>query len=46
MVAGHVAGKGETRITHRILVRKPLGSSRREWEYKINMDLSEIYYDD
>ena len=45
--AGHTAGMGERRGVSRVLVGKPegqrpLGSSRRKWEYNIKMDLQEV----
>ena len=45
--AGHVAGMGEVREVHRVLVRKPegkrpLGRPRRRWEDNIKMDLQEV----
>jgi len=45
--AGHVAGMGEGRGMHRILVGKsegkiPLGRPRRRWENNIKMDLREV----
>ncbi|KAJ4447720.1 hypothetical protein ANN_09728 [Periplaneta americana] len=49
--AGHVARTGESRNAYRVLVgrsegKKPLGRSRRRWEYNIEMDLREMGYDD
>jgi hypothetical protein len=45
--AGHVAGMGEERGVHRVLVgkpegKRPLGRSRRRWEDNIKMDLQEV----
>jgi hypothetical protein len=42
-----VAGMGEGRGAYRILVRRsegrrPLGRSRRRWEYNFKMDLQEV----
>ena len=44
--AGHVAGMGEGRDVHRVLVgkpegKRPLGRPRRRWE-NIKMDLQEV----
>jgi hypothetical protein len=49
--AGHVAGMGEVRGAHKILVwrpegRRPLGRPRRRWEDNIKMDLGEIGFGD
>jgi hypothetical protein len=48
--AGHVAGMGEGRGVHRVLVgkpegKRPLGRRRRRWEYNIKLDLREIVID-
>jgi len=45
--AGHVAGMGEDRGVHRVLVGKPegkrsLGRPRRGWGDNIKMDLQEV----
>jgi hypothetical protein len=45
--AGHVAGMGEERGVHRVLVgkpegKRPLGRPRRRWEDNIKMDLHKI----
>ena len=45
--AWHVAGMGEGRGVHRVLVgkpegKRPLGSPRRRWEDNIKMDLREV----
>jgi hypothetical protein len=45
--AGHVAGMGEERKVYKVLVEKPegkrpLGRSRRRWEYGARMDFREI----
>jgi hypothetical protein len=45
--AGHVARMGEKRNAYTILVgkpegKRPLGKTRRRWEYNITMDLREI----
>jgi hypothetical protein len=45
--AGHVARMGEERKVYKVLVgkpegKRPLGRSRRRWEYGIRMDLGEI----
>jgi hypothetical protein len=45
--AGHVAGMGERRGVHRVLVgkpegKRPLGRPRRRWEGNIKMDLQEV----
>jgi hypothetical protein len=45
--AGHVAGMGEERGVHRVLVGKPegqrpLGRPRRRWEEYIKMDVQEV----
>ncbi|KAJ4435096.1 hypothetical protein ANN_23671 [Periplaneta americana] len=48
---GHVAGMGESRNAHSVLVGRPegkrsLGKPRRRWEDNIKMDLREVGYDD
>jgi hypothetical protein len=48
--AGHAAHLGEGRGVYRVLVwipegERPLGRSRRRWEYKIQMHLREIRLD-
>jgi len=45
--AGHVARMREGRGVHRVLVgkpegKRPLGKSRRRWEYNIKMDLRKV----
>jgi hypothetical protein len=45
--AGHIAGMGERRSIHRVLVGKPEGKSpterpRHRWEDNIKMDLQEV----
>ena len=45
--AEHVAGMGEYRGVHRVLVgkperKRPLGSPRRRWEDNIKMDFQEV----
>ena len=45
--AGHVAGMGQGRGVHRVLVgkpegKRPLGRPRRKWEDNIKMDLQEV----
>jgi len=45
--AGCVAGIGERRVVHRVLVgkpegKRPLGKPRRRWEDNIKMDLREV----
>jgi hypothetical protein len=45
--AGHVAGMGEERGVHRVLVGKPegerpFGRPRRRWEDNIKMDLQKV----
>ena len=45
--AGHVAGMGEDRVAHRVLVGKPegnmaLGRPRRRWEDNIKTDLQDV----
>jgi len=45
--AGYVAGIGERRVVHRVLVgkpegKRPLGKPRRRWEDNIKMDLREV----
>ena len=45
--AGHVAGMGEGRGVHRVLVgkpegKRPLGRPSRRWEDNIKMDLQEV----
>ena len=45
--AGHVARPGERRYVYRMLVgkpegKRPLGRTRRRWEYNIKMDLQEM----
>jgi len=45
--AGHVAGMGEDRGVHRVLVgkpggKRPLGRPRCRWEDNIKMDLQEV----
>jgi len=45
--AGHMAGMGEGRGVHRVLVgepegKRPLGRPRRRWEDNIKMDLLEV----
>jgi hypothetical protein len=45
--AGHLARVGEGRVVHRVLVgkpegKRPLGRSRRRWEYNIKRDLQEV----
>jgi hypothetical protein len=47
--AGHVARIGEVKGAYNILVgrpegRRPLGRTRRSWEYRIKMDLREIEF--
>ena len=44
---GHVAGMGEGRGVHRVLVvkpegKRPLGRPRRRWEDNIKIDLQEV----
>jgi hypothetical protein len=46
--AGHVARMGEGRVVYGILVgrpqgKRPLGRTRRRWEYNIKMDLRKIW---
>ena len=45
--AGHVARLGERRGVQRVLLgkpeeKRPLGRSRRRWQYNIKMDLQEV----
>ena len=45
--AGYVAGIGERRVVHRVLVgkpegKRPLGRPRRRWEDNIKMDLRKV----
>jgi hypothetical protein len=45
--SGHVAGMGEGRGVHRVLVgksegKKPLGRPKRRWEDSIKMNLREV----
>jgi hypothetical protein len=45
--AGHVAGTGEGRGVHRVLVgkpegKRPLGIPRRRWEDNIKRDLQDV----
>ena len=45
--AGHVARMGQGRGVYRVLVgksegKRPLGRTRRRWEYNIKMDLQEV----
>ena len=44
---GHVAGMGEGRVVHRVLVgkpegKRPLGRPRHRWDDNIKMDLQEV----
>ena len=45
--AGHVARMGDRRGVYRVMMgkpegKRPLGSSRRKWEYNIKIDLREV----
>jgi len=45
--AGHVARMVDRRVIYRVLVgktegKKPLGRSRRRWDFNIKMDLQEV----
>jgi hypothetical protein len=49
--AGHVARIRERRVVYRFLVgkpedRRPLGRTRRRWEYNIKMDLQKLGLND
>jgi hypothetical protein len=46
-LTGHVERMGERRGVYKVLVgkpggKRPLGRSRRRWEYNIKMDLQEV----